>query len=163
MIILQSAARFRALPLTSDKPERSQNLLTHTQLSRFQVGSRWNVTHVQLRTRPSPFSACNIENVKAPVLAWRWPTYDLVLYFILALLKSSGIFMKLKTTNSNLTACINFKFSCLSSAPPPHPPNTPRGRSLCLVVSCPDPMHPQKEERVWYTSSAFWGLLTWHF
>jgi hypothetical protein len=23
--------------------------------------------------------------------------------------------------------------------------------------------HPQKEERVWYTSSAFWGLLTWHF
>ena len=30
-----------------------------------------------------------------------------------------------------------------------------------LVVLCSDP-HPQKEERVWYTLSAFWVLLTWH-
>ena len=29
----------------------------------------------------------------------------------------------------------------------------------CSLVPRP---HPQKEERVWYTSSAFWVLLTWH-
>ena len=34
------------------------------------------------------------------------------------------------------------------------------GNTICSLVPRP---HPQKEERVWYTSSAYWGLLTLHF
>ena len=37
--------------------------LAHIQLSRFQVGSRWNVKHVRSCTRPSRFSVCNIEKL----------------------------------------------------------------------------------------------------
>ena len=32
---------------------------------------------------------------------------------------------------------------------------------ICMFSLVPRP-HPQKEERVWYTSSTFWVLLTWH-
>jgi hypothetical protein len=34
--------------------------------------------------------------------------------------------------------------------------------SIGMYSLVPRP-HPQKEERVWYTSSTFWGLLMWYF
>ena len=47
--------------MVAGKPQNGE--CTHAQLSRFQVGSRWNVTHVPSHTRPSCYSACNIEKL----------------------------------------------------------------------------------------------------
>ena len=64
--ILWLGRSFYTVGLLSCMRVGARNVLirvAYAQLSRFQVGSRCNVTHVRSRTRPSPFSACNIENV----------------------------------------------------------------------------------------------------
>jgi hypothetical protein len=69
MIVLQSAVRFRALSLTSDKPERSQNPLAHTQLSRFQV----NWFQVKRHSREIAYQALPLAFLCVTLKTWEWP------------------------------------------------------------------------------------------